>query len=225
MTGVYAIVHRASGRRYVGSSSVIGRRWYEHLHKLARNRHHSTHLQNAWNKYGAAEFDFVVVETCAHEALIAREQAWIDWAQASDPSCGFNVAPIAGAPSMTPESIERGAAKRRGRKRPSEVGRKIAAALRGQPLSEERKAKISEAHKGKKRGPHSDIHRARIREASLKYRHSPESKDKIAANHWSRSPRAAEVLARTAETRKAKKQLALARALPLLSAATSEVTH
>ena len=81
-------------------------------------------------------------------------------------------------------------------KRPPEVGMKIAAALRGQSFTEERKARISASNTGRPKGPQSEIHRERIRQASLKHHHSPESLAKIKANHWSKSPRAAEIAAR-----------------------------
>lgn len=81
MIGVYAIVHRDSGRRYIGSSKCVEKRWGQHLNLLTHGRHHSPYLQHAWTKYGAEAFDFVVVEQCAQQELLSRKQAWIDWSR------------------------------------------------------------------------------------------------------------------------------------------------
>ena len=94
-SGIYAIVHRATGRRYVGSSVDIEKRWWYHNHRLERGSHFNLHLQRAWNKYGAPEFTFKVVELCHLEDLTAREQHHIDrW---SPHKLLFNSAPAAGS--------------------------------------------------------------------------------------------------------------------------------
>lgn len=59
---IYAIVHLASGRRYVGSTIDRKARWSEHKTNLKFKRHHCTYLQNAWNKYGADAFEFRTLE-------------------------------------------------------------------------------------------------------------------------------------------------------------------
>lgn len=228
MSGIYAIVHRETGRRYIGSSKLIERRWVDHVKCLRKNKHHSPYLQHAWNKYGAEAFDFVVLELCDVDVRIAREQAWLDWTQVADGIHGFNISPKAHAPIMGPEGrrrmieankkrigIKRGpmsaegrahiSAARLGKKfgpRRPEVGQKIAASLRGKPLSEERKRKISEARTGKKYGPLSEAHREGIRQRSLLQRHSAESKAKIRATHWAHDPeRRAMVIAKAIATR------------------------
>jgi hypothetical protein len=53
-SGIYQIRNKANGHRYVGSSNNIQERWHKHISDLNRNKHHSRHLQNAWNKYGSA---------------------------------------------------------------------------------------------------------------------------------------------------------------------------
>jgi group I intron endonuclease len=78
--GVYAIVHLATGRRYIGSASNIDARWRGHRSHLRRGDHHSAHLQHCWQKYGEAAFAFVVLETCPKDqaVLLEREQHWLD---------------------------------------------------------------------------------------------------------------------------------------------------
>lgn len=76
--GIYAIRNKVNGKVYVGSASKFLRRWYFHKRALQNNRHHSIKLQRAWNKHGESQFEFLVVETCADDMLIVKEQYWIE---------------------------------------------------------------------------------------------------------------------------------------------------
>ena len=64
--GVYKIYNTQSKKYYIGSAAGplrgIKSRWHGHLFNLKRNNHHSSHLQKAWNLYGASCFEFSVVE-------------------------------------------------------------------------------------------------------------------------------------------------------------------
>ncbi len=91
LSGVYGIVHMASGKMYVGSSVNMSNRCLHHLKYLNAHKHSNGRLQNAWNKYGEAAFVFVVIERCSREHLLKSEQYWID-------KCGsYNLAPKAGS--------------------------------------------------------------------------------------------------------------------------------
>ena len=56
--GLYQIVNTRNNGKYVGSSIHIEERQKEHLRMLGAGRHHSRHLQRAWNKYGSQSFRF-----------------------------------------------------------------------------------------------------------------------------------------------------------------------
>lgn len=58
VAGVYTIIHTASGRTYVGEALNVRGRWKSHFTCLARNKHNNYFLQQAWNKYGPAAFEF-----------------------------------------------------------------------------------------------------------------------------------------------------------------------
>jgi len=93
MAFIYKIEHIATARCYVGhTSDAIYKRWKTHKWRLNNNRHHSPHLQNAWNKYGHKAFAFLVIEECLEQDKLVREQFYID----NLDSC-FNVVPIAAA--------------------------------------------------------------------------------------------------------------------------------
>lgn len=172
ISGVYAITHVSSGRAYIGSSKDVLARWAGHQRSLNHNRHQNSYFQNAWNKYGSLAFHFGIVERCLPTERVAREQFWIDQVQASTEGFGFNISPMAHAPCPGEEGRKRIgesnkrrigmpwipsdkeawrakiSAARTGKtygKRDVAVGRKIAAALMGQPHSEERKSNISKS--------------------------------------------------------------------------------
>lgn len=77
-SGIYAIRNRATGSEYIGSAANIRSRWAAHRHALAHSKNSPPKLQCAWNKYGAAVFDFLVLETCDKHELLVREQHYID---------------------------------------------------------------------------------------------------------------------------------------------------
>jgi group I intron endonuclease len=186
ISGIYAITHVPSGRAYIGSSKDVIARWAGHQKRLNARTHHSSKLQGAWTKYGADAFHFIIIEQCIALDRTVREQFWIDQTQASKKGYGFN---------MSSSSY--------GSSHP-DISAKIAASLTGQKLSEERKAKISAAHKGMVRGPHSEEHKLNLRAAHLGKKHSEESRQKIYSTHWARDPvRRAEVIAKQIATKAA----------------------
>ena len=63
---------------YIGSAINIENRWRCHLSDLIRNKHHSSKLQNHYNKYGKTDLEFSVLLECDKESLIANEQNFID---------------------------------------------------------------------------------------------------------------------------------------------------
>jgi group I intron endonuclease len=62
---IYKIINLVNDKFYVGSTTNKKVRFRQHRKLLRGNRHHCKHLQAAWNKYGEAKFDFVVVEEVA----------------------------------------------------------------------------------------------------------------------------------------------------------------
>ena len=91
-SGIYCIRNTRNDKRYVGSAVNIAARYRTHKYDLRRGKHHSPHLQNSWVKHGPDAFEFVVLEECAVDELIQREQRWMD-----SLSPEYNVLPNAGS--------------------------------------------------------------------------------------------------------------------------------
>jgi group I intron endonuclease len=115
--GVYAIIHKRSGRVYIGSSGVsIVTRWHQHRSALRRNKHSNERLQNYWNKYGEKSFEFKVIEVVlSHELLQDREQFWIDHCDSANRNVGFNIAPRADKSVLAQETIDKHSKAMKGR--------------------------------------------------------------------------------------------------------------
>ena len=169
ISGIYAIVNRVNGNRYIGSSQDVYSRWARHVARLNANNHHSRHLQNAWNKYGAEVFDFIVLETCRNENLIKIEQKYID---AEKPL--YNVSPTAGRTA--------------GIIRSDEYREKQSKAQKGKVISEETRRKISEGMKGIRNSlgvshSFSDAIKEQIRNKLLGHSVSEEIRKKISSKN------------------------------------------
>lgn len=142
VAAVYRIIHKESGRFYVGSTVNARSRLKRHFYDLQAGTHHSPFLQRAWLKYGPAEFRFEVVEYVADRAwILFHEQAYIDTFRGKDVL--FNTCMQAGnctGVKHDAETIERRAAKLRGRVVSAETRLAISAAKRGRCSEAVRKA-------------------------------------------------------------------------------------
>jgi group I intron endonuclease len=95
--GIYCILNLSDGKVYVGSSDDIAGRFRGHLYCLRHNKHHSPHLQAAWNRDGADNFIFFMIEDTSVNSLYVREQHYIDKLNACNDAFGYNVLVQAGS--------------------------------------------------------------------------------------------------------------------------------
>ena len=77
--GIYSITNKLNGKRYIGQTYDFKGRWMRHRSYLKHNTEHNSHLQAAWNKYGAENFEFEIIEVCPFEKLDEREIYWINY--------------------------------------------------------------------------------------------------------------------------------------------------
>lgn len=149
-SGIYVVVNSVTGAFYLGSSVDLDGRMRTHLRDLGKGRHYNSHLQAAFNKYGAAAFTTEAICFVDASELHATETRLLQRV-VRRPFC-YNVAIDAGAPARGLERSEthrrRLAAANAGQKpSPLAIARSIAARL-GKPFSEEHRANLKRAHKG-----------------------------------------------------------------------------
>lgn len=195
-SGIYEIRNRVNGKRYVGSAVNFDRRWRQHRCELGKGRHNPI-LQSAWKKYGAANFEFRVIELVPDKTLlIEREQHHIDSLKPE-----YNCAPIAGSrlgATMSDVSRSRvGAASKRVWSDP-EHRQKMSEAHKGQKPTPQQLAKISAALRGRKLKPD---HAAVVAANNAARNRSPEHRELMSA-YWKGRPKTPEQLAKMAETKR-----------------------
>lgn len=124
--GVYTITHLPTGRRYVGSTKNLSKRWSAHRRKLRDGTHGNPLLQTAWTSDGPEAFRFAIVAFVEPSMLVVSEQRAIDLWRTVDE--GFNRGRIAGAPyggsgwPRTAETRDRMAAAQRAIHPPAGIG-------------------------------------------------------------------------------------------------------
>ena len=168
--GIYLIKNNENSKVYVGSSCNFKVRKATHLRELAKNIHHSSHLQHSYNKYGKKRFSIGIIEPVDNiENLVEREQYWIDAIHSCNMSYGYNMSPTAGSTF--------------GVIRSEESKRRMSKIMTGREFSEEHKRNISLACKGRKLSKETIV---KIAESRKGYRHSEETKRKMGEAHIGR---------------------------------------
>jgi group I intron endonuclease len=90
VSGIYCIRNIANDKRYIGSSKNIGTRFRVHKSRLRLNKHHSKHLQYAYN-LDPSIFQYEILEKIDDITLLEkREQYWVDTYQSYKNDYGYN---------------------------------------------------------------------------------------------------------------------------------------
>jgi group I intron endonuclease len=94
---IYKIINSVNNKFYIGSTNNQYERFRTHRNKLRNNKHHTKHLQAAWNKYGEDAFIFHVIEIIPEDASLQEaEDVWLtEWV--GKPEC-YNHGMRSGAP-------------------------------------------------------------------------------------------------------------------------------
>jgi len=91
--GIYKLTCVPTGKVYVGSAMNCSSRTNTHRNKLLSGKHINVFLQAAWDKHGAENFAFSIIEKCSKLQLKEREQFWINHYNSGSNKHGFNLAP------------------------------------------------------------------------------------------------------------------------------------
>lgn len=76
--GIYKIENIINGKKYIGSSINIDKRFYRHKNDLINNKHNNIHLQRDFNKYSLDDFKFECIEICDVNNIKKIEQKYLD---------------------------------------------------------------------------------------------------------------------------------------------------
>lgn len=185
-SGIYKILNLIDGKFYIGSTANFIYRWKLYEQRLNYGDHHSQHLQAAWNKYSADNFEFIALEGVEDlTKLIEREQWWIDFTKCYNKKIGYNVRKIAQScigiirneqsklkssiAIKSSEKFRKYSQSRVGRPRKQETKDKLSLAHIGKIKTEEHRRKISQTLTGRKTQPCSEEKKIKIA-ASLRKR-------------------------------------------------------
>lgn len=170
MSGVYEIVNTSNGNKYIGSTKIFSARFRCHRSFLKSRKHHASHLQRAWDKYGESVFNFKPIIICNKEDALQYEQKLIDSGRYI-----YNARLLARSGRV------------KGFKHTEEAKLKMSIARKGKAKSEEHKINISLGSKGKPKPLRSKEHAEKLAVFTRGKKQSPEHVAKrVAAIHIAR---------------------------------------
>ena len=75
-SGIYAIVNKVNGRRYIGATSRFLYRWTSHKLHLNKGDHLTRELQQDWTVYGPDAFEFLILQVAGPMSLKQLEMEY-----------------------------------------------------------------------------------------------------------------------------------------------------
>ncbi len=183
--GIYCVIHRDTGKCYIGSTINLRTRRNAHLSEAKSGSR--IHFHRKLIELGIGEFDYEIIERCDKENLLDREKFWMQFYDSTGLN-GFNtcdnphatydyhhtnsskirMSALAIERMKSPEIRAKISKSLTGTKlSPERIAKSCALAMKGKKHSAETKAKMSAASKGK---PKSPEHRIKCRLASYNYR-------------------------------------------------------
>ena len=137
-SGIYSIQNKINGKRYIGQSKNIERRFKDHLSRLENGNHDNDYLQKSFDKYGKQCFEFKILCECSIEDLDKEEKQFINlygtYLQGYNLTTGGEISPM-----LMPEIAKKVSDSMKGSKNPNY----------GKKFSKQHKEGIKEGNKGK----------------------------------------------------------------------------
>lgn len=148
MCGIYCIENLINGKKYIGQSVNIERRFSQHKSLLNNNKHENEYLQRSWNKYGSDVFSFYILCECNECNLDDEERHYIAIFDSTNENNGFNNESGGcinkHASERTKEKVSKA---NKGRRHTEEAKRKMSESRKGHYISEENLRKLVDGRK------------------------------------------------------------------------------
>jgi group I intron endonuclease len=207
MIGIYCIVNIVNGKKYIGESKDIQKRFVKHRKNLKYKDHKNFHLQSSWDKYGEDCFEFFILEECLLEDLDRLEVKYIEQYRTMDNRFGYNKESGGSKNKSISDETRRKQSIWKRMPVSLETKKKISEALKGRVPSQTERENSSMARKGKKRKPLSDEHKRKISISHIGLKRSDEVKKAIsnALRLRIRKPFTEEAKAKMSKSRTGKK--------------------
>lgn len=74
--GIYSILNLKENKYYIGQSRNCENRFLLHIGELNKNKHYNSNLQNDWNKYGSALFEFKIIDKCKTNSELNKKEKY-----------------------------------------------------------------------------------------------------------------------------------------------------
>jgi group I intron endonuclease len=159
--GIYSIINTVNGKRIIGQSKDIYKRWTGYRNQLDLNKYDNVYLQRSWNKYGKQNFKFEIIFLCSIQDLNETEIRFIREYKSTNRKFGYN--------------IEEGGNRHN---QSEETKLKLSRAHTGKKATQETKRKMSEAKRGVHR-PLSVSVGLKNNKRAVGYKHTEETKQKM----------------------------------------------
>lgn len=184
LAGIYTIT-TPSGKFYVGSASNFSERFRVHRHRLRSGKHHCLPLQNAFHKYDLDGLKFEILLVCDKKDLLMYEQRAIDTLNPQ-----YNACRVAGNRAGHTPSIEtrkKTSASLKGKMLgvPQSEEHRVnnSEARRGIVFSDTHLANLKATRQNQKRPPTSDEQKAKISAANKGRTRTAEVRARISAGN------------------------------------------
>lgn len=90
MIGIYSLINRKNGKRYIGQSVQVSSRIHSHFRNLARKSHPNKILQKDYNT-DSKFFNYEILEFNVPLHLLSQREAfWVNYYKTLDRAYGYN---------------------------------------------------------------------------------------------------------------------------------------
>lgn len=92
VSGIYFIRNLINNKTYIGKTSNFKKRFEKHINQLNNNTHKNRHLQNSWNIYGQANFEFIIFKDNIDKKELSKfEKMFISIFETNCEDYGYNL--------------------------------------------------------------------------------------------------------------------------------------